>query len=220
MATRDLSRTIIEGGRHYDSSFDRKIRNRRRRRVRFDEYGDPIGRPPDPGTSCLYHHDRLAPLRRWLRSHVGRPWSKVFQESCERFDVRTMKGWHLRGHLRSYVETEKLENWTRFYVDAKGFLREHRRPRWPRGEWWTRPATYLDWADGRRVIVQGDALYWTAGRRDPDSRKPFVSRQGARLTDDEVEHWNGLREVERRALRYWTAVELRRALAEQGRARR
>jgi hypothetical protein len=203
-----LARTIIEGGRHYDSAFDRRLRNRRLRRVRYDEEGDPIGRDVDPGTSCLYHHDRLAPLERWLRRNVGRPWRKVYEEGCEIADIRTTKGWHFRDHLRMAVsEAKGLRVWADFYVDEKGFLRErHREPR-PRERYWGSPWTpHLDWADGRRVIVQGEALFWTVDRVDPASPQTFVSRQGCRLTEAELAYWSALSDRARDDLRYVPAA--------------
>lgn len=214
MATRNLSRTIIEGGRHYQSSADRKFRNRRRRRVRFDDDGDPIGRQPDPGLGCLYHHDRLGPLTRWLRRQTGRPWNKVYQELSERYDARSLKGWHLREHLQSEVErTREDARWDRwtFRVDAHGFLRENREhsrrhdsPMQRRREAQAAGA----WARDRRVIVHGEALFWTADRVDHADKKPFVSRQGARLTDEEARYWNGLRDATRTALTYVAGVRL------------
>jgi hypothetical protein len=208
MATRNLSRTIIEGGRHHQSSADRKFRNRRRRRVRFDDHGDPIGRDPDPGLACLYHHDRLGPLTRWLRRQTGRPWNKVYQELSERYDARALKGWHLRGHLQSEVErTPDDTRWGRrtFRVDAHGLLRENREP--SRGHV-SQAQRLLEaqaagaWARDRRVIVHGQALFWTADRVDAADKKPFVSRQGVRLTDEEAEYWNGLLDATRTALTY------------------
>jgi len=207
VATRNLSRTIIEGGRHHQSSADRKFRNRRRRRLRFDDDGDPIGRPPDPGLGCLYHHDRLGPLVRWLRRQTGRPWNKVHQELSERYDTRSLKGWHLRDHLRIEVErTPDDARWGRrtFTVDAHGILRENRESRGPNLRILKRRESYAAdaWARGRRVIVQGAALFWTAGRVDADDKTPFVSRQGVRLTDEEAAYWNGLLDATRTGLAY------------------
>lgn len=203
MAVRDLSRTIIEGGRHCRSTINRKLRNRRMRRMRFDAEGGVIGRMPNLSIACLYHHDRLAPLQRWLRSNVGRPWRKVFRELCERHDVRTTKGWHLRDHLR--MELDRGWPWARqrWIVDGHGILREQ-----PRQRYFNRRAAErrereaaLEWAAGRRVIGSGHALFWTATVVVQDA-EAGASRQGPRFRDKEYEYWAGLSDAAQAALRY------------------
>jgi len=52
------------------------------------------------------------------------------------------------------------------------------------------------------VIVHGQALFWTADRVDAADKKPFVSRQGVRLTDEEAAYWNGLLDATRTGLAY------------------
>ncbi len=77
--------------------------------------------------------DRIAPLVKFLRANVGRPWDKVFSEICEHADARSLRGKHLREHVEFEVDTwsERLakndKRWprsSRFYVDAHGILRE------------------------------------------------------------------------------------------------
>ncbi|MCL1493585.1 MAG: hypothetical protein M1G31_22975 [Pseudanabaena sp. Salubria-1] len=51
-----------------------------------------------------YFSDHLAPLRRFLRSHVGQPWDLVYSELCDRLDQRTVTGQHVVTHLWQYVE--------------------------------------------------------------------------------------------------------------------
>ena len=59
-------------------------------------------------------HDRKeltnlwGPLRRFLRSHVGRPWNKVWSEICEYADARSVVGTHLRAHVHDLVETRPI----------------------------------------------------------------------------------------------------------------
>jgi len=213
MATRRLSRTIVEGGRHYQSQRERKLRNRRYRRLRFDTFGNVIGREPRAATHCQYPHDRLAPMRRWLRCQIGRPWSKVYHELCQEADARTMKGWHLRDHVRSEVEPDSWQRRYRgwgFYVDGHGVLREqtlrrggHRAATAHRE---LRRAT--EWAAGRRVIAHehGEALYWTARVVEKRPHAALSSRQGARLTDDEARYWHALLPVTRAELQYMPAA--------------
>ena len=59
--------------------------------------------------------DRLAPLRRYLRAQVGRPWANVWSEICAAADARTVLGFHLRTHVKDYVDT-------RCTVDGNGVV--------------------------------------------------------------------------------------------------
>jgi len=103
VAARNLARTVVEGGRSGYSKLDRQLRNRSERRLRFDAEGNVVSGKVRRGGGREFA-DRLAPLWRWLGRHVGRGWSYVYHEFCERFDRRTMKGWHLREHLFGLVE--------------------------------------------------------------------------------------------------------------------
>lgn len=48
--------------------------------------------------------DRLAPLTRFLESHLGRPWDKVYSAICRASDRRSLRGFHLfEGHLQYLV---------------------------------------------------------------------------------------------------------------------
>jgi hypothetical protein len=60
MATKNLGRTVVEGGRATYSKLDRRLRNRSERRLRFDLDGDPLYRQPRPAGNRGFA-DRLAP---------------------------------------------------------------------------------------------------------------------------------------------------------------
>jgi len=199
MATKNLARTVVEGGRSGHSKFDRRLRNRSERRLRFDEEDDVIrGKVRNGGYREF--NDRLSPLERWLDRNVGRGWNNVYREFCERFDRRTMKGWHLRDHLRQMVARDRFD-WWRFYVDERGILRRVPRRRWPKGQWVSscERQRAVAWAAGRRVIAHGDALFWTARRLDNGTS---MSPQGRRLTAEEVEVWCSLPGTLQTELRY------------------
>lgn len=80
-------------------------------------------------------NDRLNPLRRFLEKNLGRPWNKVYAEICEDADVRSIRGWHMREHVKQMVisETELAailghrwrDHYWEFYEDSKGILRMH-----------------------------------------------------------------------------------------------
>lgn len=48
-------------------------------------------------------NENLAPLRRWLRSQAGRPWSKVHAEIRTVVDARSPTKLHILEHLAQYV---------------------------------------------------------------------------------------------------------------------
>lgn len=209
IATRNLARTVVEGGRATYSKLDRRARNRRERRLRFDTEGHLLTRPP-PRVGGRGFADRLAPLERWLGHNVGRGWSHVYHEFCARFDRRSTKGWHLRDHLLQKVGQGRFPWGTPFFVDGRGILR--RRPGRPSPR--TRvsvaeEAAARRWAAGRQVIVHGKALFWTA--RVVDSLGP-TSPQGRRFTCEELAVWSSLRDELRMILTYDADGSRRRRL--------
>jgi hypothetical protein len=77
-------------------------------------------------------NENLAPLRRYLGSQVGRPWSKVYSEIAEHLRVDSTVQQHVRGHLRDFVAITPRRNinnrwssfrgsiwWQEFYVDPR-----------------------------------------------------------------------------------------------------
>jgi hypothetical protein len=50
--------------------------------------------------------DHIAPLYRWLRSHVGQPWDYVHSELCLRLDITTLSGQHIMSHVWDFVEKD------------------------------------------------------------------------------------------------------------------
>jgi hypothetical protein len=48
--------------------------------------------------------DHLGPLRRFLKSKVGKPWNEVYSELSQRLDASTMAGRHVLDHVWRYVE--------------------------------------------------------------------------------------------------------------------
>jgi hypothetical protein len=190
MATKNLARTVVEGGRDTYSKLYRRLRNRSERRLRFDLEGDPMHGQQRLGGSRGFA-DRLMPLERWLGSNVGRGWSNVYHEFCERFDKRTMKGWHVRDHLLGMLGGGRFSWGGPFLVDDRGVLRRLPRARWT-GRKRISPeeqARAMAWAAGRRVIVHTEAAFWTA--RVIDDPAP-ASPQGRRLTLDELAIWKAL----------------------------
>jgi hypothetical protein len=217
MATRNLARTVVEGGRARYSKDERRGRNRRRRRLRFDEEGNVIAGKEKRDLSPPGFADRLNPLERWLGHHVGLGWSNVYREFCERFDRRTTKGRHLDEHLLGSVGLGRCQS-GRYFVDARGILRrEYQDPGWARRSSQPTPraiAAARRWAKGRQVIVRGATLFWTAGR--VHLQIP-ASAQGQRLSTGDVTFWSALPVAVRESIIYDAeANRRRRALAAGG----
>lgn len=61
-------------------------------------------------------NENLAPLARYLRSNVGRPWNKVFSEICAGLSVRSAVQKHVRDHLQHLVELDVHERGGKLYA--------------------------------------------------------------------------------------------------------
>lgn len=132
MATKDLSRTVIEGGRYWGNGWDRR-HSHGQQRVREHAVSARLVRGADydstlyPQRRPIYreHADKLSAAERWLERHVGRSWSKTRSELFARFDIRTTAGRHvLFDHLLSDVEGERTARYPKYRVDRFGILRK------------------------------------------------------------------------------------------------
>lgn len=110
----------------------------------------PVARSRQYGYDAKAFTDRLGPLKRYLRSCVGRPWAKVHSELSRTLDRRSITGSHIWDHVKWFVESDCYIGADRLaypnrrrgrgpetpveglYVDPKtGLVREQRaRTRW------------------------------------------------------------------------------------------
>jgi len=112
MTTKNLARTVIEGGRTRGNTWARRASNGvQRTNVRRVSGALLSGADADfttyPVRRVVYRQfaDKLGPAERWLAGQVGRPWNKVRSELFARFDVRTTVGRHIVfDHLLPEVE--------------------------------------------------------------------------------------------------------------------
>lgn len=178
MATKNLARTVIEGGRSRWNKYERRYSNRRaRRKVR--EYARNLRYDFDEGEATtapvrqpVYrsHYDRLAAAERWLASFVGKPWNDARAEMAKRFDTRTIAGQHIVfDHLLSSVKgSGRDESFGRkdFEIDDDGILQRLPRRRYysrwklPPGKVRRSQWEIENWAQGRRIGRRGQYLYW------------------------------------------------------------
>jgi hypothetical protein len=92
-----------------------------------------------------FFNDNLEPLIRFLNTHQGKNWNKVYKELCGKLDKRSVSGLHVFNHLWDFVminvriengsvftmrfgkweELFSREKWPKFYINSKtGQLRK------------------------------------------------------------------------------------------------
>lgn len=110
MSTKNLARTIVEGGRYEGSKFERRRFTRcERHEVRA------LMMVAKRDTSILENsvlpirqkaykesRDRPNPAYRWFHSQIDKSWDSAYSYLKRRYDTRTIKGWHLVDlHIKS-----------------------------------------------------------------------------------------------------------------------
>jgi hypothetical protein len=203
MSTKNLARTVIEGGRARYNKWERRHSHAQERfqermvssrLLRATALEDVVY--AKRGKVYRDFRDKLGPAERWLASQVGRPWNKVRSELITRFDSRTTAGrhivfCHLLHDVIMSVDEIDIYSQKQFKVDAHGILRRKSKPaRW-RSPWieapLPEPRHALDaWLAGRRVGERSTCFYWFV-------QTPAGSfRQHMRLTETEAARWRSL----------------------------
>lgn len=203
MSTKNLARTVIEGGRYFFNSWERRHSHAAARsaehvvasRARAGDDADALVWP-EPKPVRKEFRDKLSPAEQWLRAQVGRPWWKVRSEIASRFDTRTLAGQHIVfDHLLpsrwQHDGTWRVVRDVRFFVDRHGILRVLARERCARV---TRGQAYRDelecmraraFADGRRIVRRGAHLYWLVPVAPYEPGGPCRHRQDRTLDPSE-----------------------------------
>lgn len=117
-----LDKDIIEAGRSGGHScrdkFESRINRGNLQHIHEDMLVERERMFMDYNRDGRSYQDRLGPLRKYLRSHVGQPWDKVYSKLCRAYDDRTTSGRHLiRDHVDSEVYTwaEWCNRFYKFY---------------------------------------------------------------------------------------------------------
>src|SRR5437879_1286370 len=125
--------------------------------------------------------DLLGPLKRWLRSQVGRPWDDVYSEACAVIKPDSVVRAHIKTHLLEFVQrhtflkdnqvwcftgrwglqempvTSAATRWSPFYVDPVTWLL-CAAPTLPRCRWGDKTAERRTltqrWLNGTTLIRQ------------------------------------------------------------------
>lgn len=185
MSKKNIARSAFEGGRANYGKNARKqanVKDRQYKRnycyksLNDEDYADAVSIKEHASVGRDFT-DKLNPGYRWLRSHVGEPWSEVRAKLHKKFDSRTIAGKHiLYDHLLKDVDDGSIDMCAYggfrvdFYVDDSGILRLSEKNQWNR---YGRPRnkdkneyTYIEnfneWSAGRMVIDHGNVQYWTA----------------------------------------------------------
>lgn len=175
MSRKNLSRTVIEGGRYYHNCRMRRESHGIERattrdwldRVALDpDEADATFAPARPHVHKMFR-DKLAPAHRWLVAQVGRPWSKVYSELCARFDTRTVAGRHVvHDHMLEWVrrhdQPDRRHSRYDLVIDAHGILRKGR---WFGQSYPKLRAEVLAWTAGRVCALTYRGWWWF--RREP-----------------------------------------------------
>lgn len=129
----DLKDLLVNTGRHHGDAWNSYRRGTRRSADLDDDYWNDTHETKARYDSSM--GDRLAPLRRFLKANVGRPWRNVWEEICAVSDNRSVRGNHLRDHALRYVDNNGISKegyyywrylgWSEsLYVDDNGILRQ------------------------------------------------------------------------------------------------
>ncbi len=218
MGTKRLSRTVLEAGRSRYGQWEQKYQ-KRRERAGLRLYNDRVCRAPEHAEEHLEptrmpigrcQRDTLGPIRRWLDSFVGQPWSTVLSKMVALADTRTLAGWHLiELHLKSEVRTsQNFDPWRGYlyFVDQRGTLQ--REP-----NYWARKRSrrlghrqrlWREFVGVRKILEVGSKLYWCElVERQKAPRDGNASyRQTIALTKEERAFWKLASPEQRKQARY------------------
>ncbi len=217
MATKKLGRSIIECGRGKYNQFERREVARLNRRLKLDEEGEPL---PRAIHSFRELRDSLNALKRWLQSHVGQSWDRVYSEFCSKEDKRSLRGDHIHRHLKDmvrgsggreayyrYTNEDGFSGWG-FKIDEQGILRHkpYRRSYYPK--YYLEEQKAKKWLAGRLVTWEDGAYFWVKTKIEypsgdaPKWKLPIVRsyKTAGRMSNEDVKIWLGFSQRTREKL--------------------
>jgi hypothetical protein len=107
----DMAKVVTERPRRGHGNGSKKTTGPLIRRFDPDrEYDEPTRLPVARGRQYGYEakefSDLINPLKRYLRSCLGRPWNNVHSELSLKLDRRSVAGSHIWDHVMSEIETD------------------------------------------------------------------------------------------------------------------
>ena len=191
----DMRKVVVEQPRHGSRNRSRKTALKVRPVEVHEDFDSGPARAPASRWEKEFG-EHLSPLRRFVRSNLGRPWDKVYSEIRAQLDGRSVTGRHVLDHLGWDVATDVVLDDGRpmriyggrkypvrgFYVDPRtGILREA--PSWRamlRGQPRRREVLYVESADGALYQRIGEHWFRVVYGVDPDSgKRRLASKQQA-----------------------------------------
>lgn len=181
MSTKNVARTVIEGGRSTRYKMMRDQANRAARHEAnastrrmvydpdvYDEDPEIVEEIPVGCSQDEKHADKTKPALRLLHSRVGKGWNKTNTMLRDRFDDRTTAGRHvLHDHMFAIVGQASYDHrrYQEFEVDSHGVLRRDRRgvfdvewnPNFVKGFDYQ---TCAGWLKGQKIAYVGKWLHW------------------------------------------------------------
>jgi hypothetical protein len=92
----DMYKVIVERPRQWKGGYEDAVQRR-------DDLDGPMHLSMRAGYAGRFLNENLAPLRRYLRSQVGRPWNKVFSEISAGIDRRNTVQQHIYQHIDGFI---------------------------------------------------------------------------------------------------------------------
>jgi hypothetical protein len=139
---KQLGKEVIECYRHCHAGIYKPQKGGYNNRIKKNNYAhakkhESVKFMHNGGTK--FFNDNLEPLIRYLNTHEGKNWNKVYSKLCTQLDKRTVPGLHVFNHLWDFVclhvrlENKKVyhmrsgkweellswEKWPRFYINPK-----------------------------------------------------------------------------------------------------
>lgn len=107
----DMSKVVTERPRQGHGNKSKKTTGQRIRRYDPDrEYDEPtrlpIARHRQYGYDAKEFSDLINPLKRYLRTCIGKPWRKVHSELSLKLDRRSVSGSHIWDHVMREIEID------------------------------------------------------------------------------------------------------------------
>jgi hypothetical protein len=177
MSSKRISKTVIEPARTNSYKYSTKTSTRNERRATNDALHDMLFDEeliegevlPKRRPERIAQNDKLNPLKRWIRSHVGQKWDDIYSKMRKTFDFRTIPGLHVVGHLLDYVDRPSspiLRYWTpEFFVDEGGVLRHQPKPKKLKFVQGPKQSEVIKWFGNRLVKQEGADLWWFGSKK-------------------------------------------------------
>ncbi len=107
----DMAKVVTERPRRGHANKSKKTTGRPIRRYDHDlDYDEPnrlpVARFRQYGYNAKEFSDLINPLKRYLRSCVGKSWKKVHSELSRKLDRRSLSGLHIWNHVLGEIETD------------------------------------------------------------------------------------------------------------------